>query len=431
MIFCSCSQVTNDMYLSSDACSADLQFPEIQSNDIHEILSQDNEIISTASIYNVTYGLENFRKMYVFSAPVREYANNGIVNITRTIQVGEQAPYEVINNAYGIRFFADAVQLTNFDQSIYIHLENLTEEAKKGSYIGLYDYPSDCITYKKDQIELQCIPTYYGLTIELNFLEKPESDYIEFKMKLQNCDYDNDAAGYVKFYAGDTDTAVLYPGISTDNSGETFINDGLILYRRNGETYLKFDVKNLMKHAGSYPVKSSINLDLYNEKMFFDSSVYQDKPQLNSLLNNISVFDNKNADSVGYTYLKLNLDSITPANSSLLDTLYYYFFVMACSEGVDLEAYLVSKNWCSFTINWDSKPEYKQKIGEVHIDQTGYHRLDITDFACEYIENAADYSAECSLLLKLKDTDQGMLVLASADNTWAPPYFEVNYTIGD
>jgi len=55
--------------------------------------------------------------------------------------------------------------------------------------------------------------------------------------------------------------------------------------------------------------------------------------------------------------------------------------------------------------------------------------LDITNFARNYIENSINYSAECSLLLKLKDSNKGLLVLASADNTSMPPYFEVNYSV--
>ena len=304
----------------------------------------------------------------------------------------------------------------------------MTEEVKKESYSGIYHSVSDCITYKNDEIEFHFIPTYYGLAIELNILEKSDSDLL-IPIDLENCNYQNDNAGYIKIFEENSDVAVIYPGISTDSCGELFINKGLTLTRQNNQTYLKFQLGDLMNDSIDFPIQSSISLDLYNEKMFFDSSFYQNKPQLNSFLSNISIFDNKNSENCGYTYLKLNLDSITPANSSLLKSLYYNFFAIECSEDVDLEAYLVPQTWCSFTINWDDKPEYTQKIGEVHIDGPGYYSLDITNFARNYIENSINYSAECSLLLKLKDSNKGLLVLASADNTSMPPYFEVNYSV--
>ena len=127
-VLSSCSQTANEKDTLSKSLTAESFLSQMQiKNNIEELFLQKNEILSTASVYNITYGLDNYRKMYLFSSPVREYANQQLVTINRSIKTGENALFEVHNSSYDILFFENKILLTNFYQNISLYIEELTE----------------------------------------------------------------------------------------------------------------------------------------------------------------------------------------------------------------------------------------------------------------------------------------------------------------
>lgn len=429
---CSPSQIENNQSVEETVVSENVN--EVKSFkgqiiDFDELLNRDNEIESTAAVYNATYANDNERLMYVFASPVRQKGEQSMNKIPLNITSVEDDTYCVSNDRYQANFDNSCVYLDDSINKFYLHWGNLFNDAKKVSYDGIYNYSKEAIAYLGNQIEIYSYPCFSGIAFDFNFVEKPKTNVFEFKLDLENCSYENDPAGYIKFMDGDNIVAIFYLNILVDSENEINTNNEAKIIKKHGEKYLQIYIEKLLEGNISYPACVSANLDLYTDKMFFDSSVYQSKPHLNSLYNNVSFFDNENNNNEGYTYLKLNLDSITPATSSQLMSINYNFYVMATTGRVKLEAYLVPKGWCSYTINWGNKPDYTKKVGDLLIDSRGYYSLDITDFAKEYINNRQNYSVDCSILLKLGDSDKGSLVIASADNTVTPPFFAVNYNI--
>lgn len=65
----------------------------------------------------------------------------------------------------------------------------------------------------------------------------------------------------------------------------------------------------------------------------------------------------------------------------MLKSIFYDFNVIALSNNIELVAYLIPYEWCSYTINCNNQSAYAEKIGDVFIDKTGYCQLNITEFA--------------------------------------------------
>ncbi len=428
---CACSDIepgAAEVNETKSGIIAELDQFVMQPDNIDALLTFDGEIKTTASTYNITYGEDNQRKMYVFSNPVREYAKGSFAAINKEIFSMEEHTFGVSNSIYSAQFTAEKITVSNGSRNIAVFPQNHCESIEKETFQSLYKSDVEAVVYKGKDVELYCMPTAAGVAIEIHYLKKP-AGALEWKVDIDDCTYTNDSAGYIKLMKGKNNAAVIYPGIAADNSNMIYYHDSASILRKNGELYLHIGTASWADQTVEYPVKSMVHFDFYTEKMFFDSSVYQSAPKQNSLLNNISIFDESGEDCSGYTYLKCNLESITPADKNLLGSIRYHFYVAALTNAMDLEAYLVPDTWCSFTVNWETKPAYTEKIGEVHVDAAGYYYLDMTEFAKNYIEHAGEYTAECSIVLKAKDNSTGIVIAASADNTIAPPFFEVDYAL--
>ena len=127
--------------------------------------------------------------------------------------------------------------------------------------------------------------------------------------------------------------------------------------------------------------------------------------------------------------MKYNIRSFTPKDSSLIDSFTLSFYAIAVENNTEMEIYRVDKDWCSSQINWRSKPKYKEKIGEFTLSEPGWHTIDLTRYAKSLINRNYDKLNDNGIVFKIKDGTIGYAILASADNTYAPPYFEVNYRV--
>ena len=409
-------------------------FLPMEFGSINEILSQPyEEVESVSTKYSVLYknGIE--RKMYVFALPVKEMQNRKYVLLDAQIYENGDGTFGTKNKNFNVRFNNDSVDLQHINLKIAILFDKM-DLIKESDYLNIYGETKEAVKYSgtADNLEMRCIPTYNGVLMELDLPNKIEKSEITFELdmaKRQLLKYKNDPAGYVKILDEDEDNiGVFHQGIVVGGDNRFYANNKVKIAVKNKRYYLTVDLSKLPADV-SYPAKLAMNFDFYREKMFYDTSVYEAMPNVNTMLNNVSIFDSINEGNSGYTYFKYNVRSFTPKESKLIDSFSCSFYVMSVTGNADIEVYRVPKDWCSSMINWNDKPNHAEKLGEFTVSEKGWYKIDLTEYVKKLIDRDYDKLNDNSIVLKMKDGSRGYLVLASVDNTYAPPFFEVNYMV--
>jgi len=411
-------------------------FLPLEFSSINEILSQPyEEVESVSTKYSVLYKDGLNRKMYVFALPVKEMKDRKYVLFDTQIHENSDGTFETQNKNFTIGFNNASINLRYVIFKISIPLDG-ADVAKESDYVNIYGETKETIKYfgAIDGLDMRCVPTYNGLLMELELPLKPEKKELTFEIDItdiQKLKYKNDPAGYVKILDGENDNVgVFHQGIVVGSDNKFYVNNTVKVTEKGKRHYLTVDLSKLPEDV-SYPVKLALNFDFYCEKMFYDTSVYEATPNINTMLNNVSIFDSVSEKNNGYTYFKYNVRSFTPKESQLIDSFACSFYVMSVTGSADIEVYRISKNWCSSLINWNSKADYKEKLGEFTISETGWYKMDMTEYVKGLIDRDYDKLNDNSIVLKMKDGSKGRAVLASVDNTYAPPFFEVTYRVQD
>ncbi len=391
---------------------------------ISNILSKEHMIDKATTQYSVLYGYNNNREMYVFTAPIIE-ENGTITQALRNDICGSNEVFFTQNQQFIVSFEKNLINMKNGEKSISLCLDNFTTFEKIYNYESLYGVRNEALKYTAECGNyMYCMPTYGGLLVEYYIHNSIESDSLDFKLELPSYSYVNDPAGYVNILCKDnTKAAVAFQGMIFEENNIFYGVETAKIVKENKNIYLKYDIPENI----SLPYKYIISIDMYSEKMFFDTSTYSAKPKTNFILNNISYFSAQHSDGNERTYMKTNLRSITPKQSELLEQITLSLYAIYVKEEVTLDVYKVKQGWCSWTMNWENHPAYYEKIGEIIVDQPGWYDIDLTDYVKKLIDNGYDGITDNSFVLVARSAENGEVIFASADNSCAPPYYKVVY----
>ena len=391
---------------------------------ISNILSKEHMIDKAITQYSVLYGYNNSREMYVFTAPIIE-ENGTMTQALRNDICGSNEVFFTQNQQFNVSFEKNLINMKNGEKSISLCLDNFTTLEKIYNYESLYGVRNEALKYTDEYGNyMYCMPTYGGLLVEYYIHNSIESDSLDFKLELPSYSYVNDPAGYVNFLCADNSkAAVAFQGMIFDENNIFYGVETAKIVKENKNIYLKYNIPENI----SLPCKYIISIDMYSEKMFFDTSTYSAKPKTNFILNNISYFSAQHSDGNERTYMKTNLRSITPKQSELLEQITLSLYAIYVKEEVTLDVYKVKQGWCSWTMNWENHPSYYEKIGEIIVDQPGWYDIDLTDYVKSLIDNGYDGITDNSFVLVARSAEKGEVIFASADNSCAPPYYKVVY----
>jgi hypothetical protein len=397
---------------------------------IDDVLQLDNEILDVSTKYSTLYKDGTNRQMFVFSSPVKEMENNKFYLFDNKLYNNNDY-YETKNKEYNVVFKKDSVNLTYSSNAFSLLFNDINNIEKVSNYENIYGDTKESIKYvDSSNNNLYFIPTYNGLLMECELLNNNQQNEFDIMLDINKLSLNNDAAGYAQLLNLNGDKiATIYQAIVVDSINNIYVNNKAEIKNKNGNIYLIIDLSNLPSNI-NYPIKLSLSIDFYSEKMFYDTSVYEATPDTNCILNNISVFDSKSEKNTGFTYLKFNIESITPKQSSLLESFILNFYVMYVEGDLEIEIYKINTDWCSWTLNWNNKPDFSEKLGKFSIKETGWHDIDLTQYVKKLIDNNYDNMSDNSIVLKVKDENKnGYAIIASVDNTYAPPSIEVNYRV--
>jgi hypothetical protein len=318
-------------------------------------------------------------------------------------------------------------------------LLNEEEIKREKNYLTVYNEIRDVVKYigALDDIDLKFIPVYNGVSLEFELLNEIKNSRIEIEIDIGDFVYENYEAGYALIFQEEPPdkyvnppgrVGIIYQAVAVDRDGRFYPDNHVRIYERNRARYFTIDLSALPPDV-NYPVTVSLNFDVYFHKMFFNNSVREAIPRISSPLNNVSIFDTINPGNNGYTYLKYNLRSITPKDPELIDSFYLNFYVMAVDGDVDLEVFRLANNWCSWVTTWKNRPRTRQKIGYLSLSEAGWHTIDLTEYIKRLIAHDYYNISDNSIVFKMKKGSEGHAIFASANNSFTPPYFEINYRV--
>lgn len=394
------------------------------SEHISNVLSKEHMIDKAATRYSVLYGYNNNREMYVFSAPIIG-GNGSFAQALRNDICESNDAFFTQNQQFNVSFEKNHINMKNDEKSISLCLDNFTSLKKVYNYKSLYGVRNEALKYTDEYGNyMYCMPTYGGLLVEYYIYNSLESDSLDFKLELPSYSYVNDPAGYVNILCKDNTKAVIaFQGMIFEENNIFYGVETAKIVKENNNVYLKYNIpENISLHC-----KYVISIDMYSEKIFFDTSTYSAKPKTNFILNNVSYFSAQHSDGNERTYMKTNLRSITPKQSELLEQITLSLYAIYAKDEVTLDVYKVKQGWCSWTMNWENHPSYYEKIGEIIVDQPGWYDIDLTDYVKSLIDNGYDGITDNSFVLVARSAENGEVIFASADNSCAPPYYKVVY----
>jgi len=425
LIFIGCDTSVKD---NADTPNTSLDSTDTPKNTINipeyfsAILSKDSLINEEATDNSVSYGKDNNREMYVFSVPIIE-ENNGEAQILKNELHNTGDVFFTQNQNFNVSFEKNLINIKNGKENISLYLDNFTSFEKVYNYESVYGSIRELLRYTDSNgNHMYCMPTYSGILIEYCVYNNTES--LDFKVDLTSYGYVNDRAGYVTVLRkNESKAAVAFQGMVFDKSNIFLGTKATRIYQNDDNVYLSYSIPEDI----SIPYKYIINIDMYQEKMIFDTSTYSKNSSTNFILNNFSHFTANSSSENERTYIKHNLNAIIPVNADLLDKISLNLYAIAVKEEITIEFYNVKEDWCSWEITPKNHPLYQEKIGEITVGKSGWYEIDITNYVKDLMNSGRNKLASNSIVMITKSGSCGEALFASADNSFAPPYYEITY----
>lgn len=387
--------------------------------DFNQLFQFENEITEVATKYSVLYKNDNMRHMYVFSVPVREYVNEEYSLIDHSIYKKNDTEYSTKNNQFNIAINETSIGIQYDSDKISVPLEVNTE-------ISDSELLNNTLTFTNDQYEFEITPSYGGIVLNYLIHDK-ETEDLSIPINIYNYTFKNEKAGYslIKDKKDDDDVFIINQAVIRDNNDVIYPNNMVTIENINGEHVI---VAQIPKNEELiYPIKVEFAIDYNVDTMFFDASAYEAQPSINTIYNNLSIYDSTLSQNEAYTYMKFNIKSFIPHNIDLLDNVYLYVYSQYCIPGTIIEIYSIREDWCAWTLTWKKHPNSKEKLGEFELTDAGWYCLDITDYAKRLITDDFYNHDDNSIMFKIKDNINGSAIISSSDNKTTPPFFEVYY----
>jgi len=363
--------------------------------------------------YSSLYKQDNKREMYIFSVPIKELANEKFSFFDTYIQQLNEFTCKTNNENFNILFNATDITLEYYNENLTLKIEEAYSVNQTEDCAG--------VQYKTEEYDLEVFQANNAALFQLE-INQPIKEIL-IPIEADKYKAKNDKAGYAILKEDDADKIIISQAIIYDKNEFAYPNTKVRIKNKAGQKYIVYDLPSDIE----YPVRLEFEVDFYTENMFFDSSAYEENPRVNSLYNNVSIFNTLEEGREGYTYMKFNIKSFTPKKKELLESVYLNLYVKNCIEGTTLEIYSMQEDWCAWTLSWKTKPQHKEKLGEVELTKAGWYTIDLSEYTKRLIDNDYYGRVDNSILIKAKDETGSYAIIASTDNKVTPPFFKVNY----
>lgn len=323
----------------------------------------------------------------------------------------------VVKNQEGEKLEIDLSDLSDAD-SFKLETKMRKNEAGKRTKVLVY-------TNQKNGMIISLFPAITGFEIEFAIQNATEGA-LSFMLKTAK-----DMVRNTNFYsafgnkAKDHDISYIVQERGARLSDGTY--NHLHLSTQEEEKNL-YGVKLQIPENGKdvYPLKTSLSIELYADKALIDSQVFSGYSNKNAYLKSYAVLGSDDIWGTQRSFIRFstsNLPEIRPENIISVD------LVMKMIEGPSdarISAFFLEKEWCSWTLNWDTMPGELEIFDESEVDKDGYFHIDITSLFKENLVKDVEQLTEVGVGIKASNEDDYMEV-ATADNCTYPIYYTIVY----
>lgn len=209
--------------------------------------------------------------------------------------------------------------------------------------------------------------------------------------------------------------------IGTINSQGDIIGPSTIEYERLSNYKYRLTVKPCNFNGE----KVMFEVNLYEAKLFQDTTVESKNPKINNAFGGVAFIGNTAENWEQWLYSKLDFSKIVEMldkriNKAILHIPQYN----KTHNGIS--AFKVASRFCSFGSTWENKISEKSFISDSTITEK-YQNIDITNFLTDI--KTGFITRSDGLILKPTIKNNTFSAIATADNYYTPQILEINYRL--
>lgn len=211
----------------------------------------------------------------------------------------------------------------------------------------------------------------------------------------------------------------LVSSIGTYNQYDQLVEPALVAYQM-------LDDKQYLVHI--YPsnsdndVKVMFECNMYEEKLFQDTTVESKNPDENNAFGGVGFIGNSNAFGEQWLYSRLNYNKLSELFGRIIGKAVLH--IPKFNNGVPLIGVGIQQRFCSFGSNWNNKINDSYTVSET-TENNGFYKISITDLLIN--RHTRNFNMSEGLILKTKAKESGFSAIATGDNYYAPQVLEINF----
>ena len=165
-----------------------------------------------------------------------------------------------------------------------------------------------------------------------------------------------------------------------------------------------------------------IEANLYEEKLFQDTTVESKNPNINNAFGGVGFIGNTKEFGEQWLYTRLNFAKITELNDKKILNAILHLRKLN-NNAVELTLSKVSSRFCSFGSTWDNKITETVSLTDSKITD---HYIDL-NLTSVLTNNHSRLSTGEGFVLRAKKQSSGFSVINTGDNYFIPQILEINY----
>ena len=179
----------------------------------------------------------------------------------------------------------------------------------------------------------------------------------------------------------------------------------------------------VLSSTSSFAQQILFEANLYENKLFQDTTVESMNPLLNNAFGSMAFIGNTALYNEQWLYSRLDYSKFP----EIIDRQIYKVVLHMPkfnTSNVEICAFGLSARFCSFGSNWDNKAPVGAPVA-VSLTENGYQSLDITSLLIDPLVRTITMSE--GLILKSKIKGNGFSAVSTGDSYYAPQIMEVNF----
>lgn len=369
-------------------------------NELEKIHNNELNLIGISSDrYTVHYqDSKGIKTAYCFSVPIRNIKTNEIVD------------FKLNHTSNESTFIASASKITINDKITMLNQYGQCSIIVQGK---LFKRTNEVIFFKNDNEYTEIRPTLNGmiLIVTYNPLYAPPQIILQFDRSFESVKKSNKFFSVMREKFAPFITA---SSIGTIDASEKVIRPCAIHSEKINDTEFILSIHTESKSK----VLVAIEINMYEPKLFQDTTVESKHSDLNNAFGGISYLGKSNFFGEQILYSRLEFSNI----SYLQNKKIYKSILHIPNLGNTVSSLTVNKlsdRFCSLGSNWENKISISDTIAH-STSSNGYYHLDLTTFLGDFKKSSENFAIQCTSANKY-------VVIPTADNFYTPPILEVKY----